>query len=247
MSGFSRFLPLTHSYEHTAGLVFPLSIGAEIYFTAPESLARDMLQVRPTIMTAVPRLFETLQKRIRQNAERQGGWRQSLFEAAIRIGRKRIEAPGTLSLVERIYDPLLSLLVRRAVAKRMGGRLKAFVSGGAPLNRDVGLFFMALGVELVQGYGQTETGPVVGVNPPGRARIDTVGPPLPDVEVRIAEDGEVLVRGPNVMKGYWRDPRSDRPYDRRGLVAYRRHRCAGSGRIPADHRPQARLHQNHRR
>jgi long-chain acyl-CoA synthetase len=105
-----------------------------------------------------------------------------------------------------MLDPLLDKLVRDKVRARFGGRLKAMVSGGAPLNPEIGGFFLALGVELLQGYGQTEAAPVIACNPPGRIRIDSVGPTLDGVEVRIAEDGEILVAGDNVMKGYWNDP-----------------------------------------
>jgi len=205
---FLSFLPLTHSYEHTAGIIFPLTIGAQIYFTQPESLAVEMIEVRPTIMTAVPRLCELLQRRIQQAAERSGGLRLKLFRLALRLGTKRYLARHTLTLADRVLDFLAEHLVRAQIRKRFGGRLKAFVSGGAPLNRETGLFFVALGIELIQGYGQTEASPVISVNPPKRIKIDTVGPPFDGVEVRIAADGEVLVRGPNVMKGYWNDPES---------------------------------------
>jgi long-chain acyl-CoA synthetase len=201
---FLSFLPLTHSYEHTAGVVFPLMLGAETYFTTPDALAVDMAAVRPTLMTAVPRLCETLQKRISQGAERAGGIRLALFRETLALGIKRHR--GRLNPIEAIADRLLDRVVRKTVRDRFGGRLKAFISGGAPLNPEIGLFFIGLGINLVQGYGQTESGPVVSVNPPTRIKTDTVGPPLDGVEVRIAEDGEVLVRGPNVMKGYWRDP-----------------------------------------
>jgi long-chain acyl-CoA synthetase len=205
---FLSFLPLTHSYEHSAGFVFPLMIGAQIYFTAPESLAGEMAEVRPTIMTAVPRLCEMLQRRIQQAAERSGGLRLTLFRLTLRLGAKRYSTPEALTLLDRLLDLVMERLVRAQIRKRFGGRLKAFVSGGAPLNRDIGLFFVSLGISLIQGYGQTEASPVIAVNPPKRIKIDTVGPPLDGVEVRIAGDGEILVRGPNVMKGYWRDPES---------------------------------------
>ncbi len=204
---FLCFLPLSHSYEHTAGMMFPISLGAEIYFAeGAETLAANMQEARPTIMTAVPRLYETMHQRIQRGMERQSGLSRRLFELALRLGGKRLDAPQSLSLADRLLDLVAELLVRRKVRRRFGGRLKAMVSGGAPLNAEIGRFFLALGVRLLQGYGQTEASPVVSANPPKRIKIDTVGPPLEGVEVRIAEDGEILVRGALVMKGYWNDP-----------------------------------------
>src|SRR5579863_3720103 len=203
---FLSFLPLSHSYEHTAGMMFPISIGAEIYFAeGADTLAHNLVEVRPTVMTAVPRLYETMHQRIRLAIERERGLKRSLFERAVAIGRKRL-ASEALSRAERLIDPLLDRLVRAKVRARFGGRLKAMISGGAPLNPEIGGFFLALGVELLQGYGQTEAAPVVCCNPPGQIRVDTVGPALDGVRVRIAEDGEILVAGDNVMKGYWNDP-----------------------------------------
>ncbi len=204
---FLCFLPLSHSYEHTAGLMFPISLGAEIYFAeGAETLAANMLEARPTIMTAVPRLYETMHQRILRGIERQGGLSAKLFHLALRLGRKRLDRTASLTLAERALDLVAELLVRGKVRRRFGGRLKAMVSGGAPLNPEIGRFFLALGVRLLQGYGQTEASPVVSANPPRRIKIDTVGPPLDGVEVRIADDGELLVRGELVMKGYWNDP-----------------------------------------
>jgi long-chain acyl-CoA synthetase len=204
---FLCFLPLSHSYEHTAGMMFPLSLGAEIYFAeGAETLAANMQEARPTIMTAVPRLYETMHQRILRGIERQGGLREKLFRLAVRLGRKRLDGAEGLSAAERALDLVVEGLVRRKVRQRFGGRLKAMVSGGAPLNPEIGGFFLALGVRLLQGYGQTEASPVVSANPPKRIKIDTVGPPLAGVEVKIADDGEILVRGELVMKGYWNDP-----------------------------------------
>ncbi|HEV2334321.1 MAG TPA: long-chain fatty acid--CoA ligase [Stellaceae bacterium] len=203
---FLSFLPLSHSYEHTAGMMFPISLGAEVYFAeGAETLATNLLEVRPTIMTAVPRLYETMHQRIRLQIERERGLKRGLFERAVAIGRKRLVG-DKLSRRERILDSVLDKLVRDKVRARFGGHLKAMISGGAPLNPEIGSFFLALGVELLQGYGQTEAAPVVCCNPPGHMRVDTVGPPLDGVAVRIAEDGEILVAGDNVMKGYWNDP-----------------------------------------
>lgn len=205
---FLSFLPLSHSYEHTAGLHFPLTIGAEIYYAeGVDKLAANMAEIHPTIMTAVPRLYESMHQRIVAGVERKGGLSEKLFKKAVELGIKRYEqgADG-LSLCEKIQDRVLDKLVRKKVAGRFGGRLKAFVSGGAPLNYDIGVFFLALGVRLLQGYGQTETAPVVSANPPRKIKIDTVGPVFPGVDLKIAEDGEILIRGELTMDGYWNAP-----------------------------------------
>jgi long-chain acyl-CoA synthetase len=206
---FLCFLPLSHSYEHTAGMMFPISLGAEIYFAeGAETLAANLPEARPTIMTAVPRLYETMHQRLQRSMEREGGLKAKLFRRTLELGRKRLDDPRNLDLRERVLDWLLGILVRRKIRKRFGGRLKAMVSGGAPLNPEIGKFFLALGVPLLQGYGQTEASPVVSANPPNRIKIDTVGPPLDGVDIKIAEDGEILVRGELIMKGYWNDPES---------------------------------------
>ena len=206
---FLCFLPLSHAYEHTAGMMFPISLGAEIYFAeGAETLATNMQEARPTIMTAVPRLYETMHQRILRSMERQRGLRAKLFFKALELGKKRYESPRSLTLGDRMTDVVVDRLVRDKIRARFGGRLKAMVSGGGPLTPEIGLFFIALGVNLLQGYGQTEASPVISANPPARIKIDTVGPPLDGTEVRIAEDGEILVRGDSVMKGYWNDPES---------------------------------------
>jgi long-chain acyl-CoA synthetase len=204
---FLSFLPLSHAYEHTAGQFFPISIGAEIYYAeSVERLIDDMAVARPTIMTAVPRLYEVMHQRMMRAVNKGPELQRKLFFTALELGRRKYEHPGSLTLRERALDALVELLVRRKIRRRFGGRLKALVSGGAALNYDIGLFFTALGLRILQGYGQTEASPVVSVNPPGRIKLKTVGPPLKGVELRIAEDGEILVRGELVMKGYWRDP-----------------------------------------
>jgi long-chain acyl-CoA synthetase len=205
---FLSFLPLSHSYEHTAGMMFPVSIGAQIYFAeGAETLAANLIEARPTIMTAVPRLYETLHRRITLSVERKGRMARRMFDKAVAIGRKRALLASP-SVGERLVDPLLDRSVRAGLRRRFGGRLKAMVSGGAALNPEIGSFFLALGVRLLQGYGQTEAAPVIACNVPSRIKIDTVGPPLDGVRVRIAEDGEILVAGDNVMKGYWNDPQA---------------------------------------
>lgn len=204
---FLSFLPLSHSYEHTAGLAFPISIGAEIYYAEGiEKLAGNMLEVRPTIMTAVPRLYETMRARIMRGLEQGGGAKKALFNKTLDLGRKKYETPEKFNALDKLTDRLVDKLVRDKVRGRFGGRLKTLVSGGGPLNYDVGLFFTSLGLTILQGYGQTESAPVISCNRPGSLRIETVGPPVKDVKVQIARDGEILVQGELVMKGYWNDP-----------------------------------------
>ena len=203
---FLNFLPLSHAYEHTAGLMFPISIGAAIYFAeGAETLATNLLEARPTIMTAVPRLYETMHQRMLRQIEREGGFKAKLFFRALDLGTKRLADPRSLSLLDRVIDRVVERLVRDKLRRRFGGRLKAMVSGGAPLNPKIGTFFLALGLRLLQGYGQTESAPVVSANRPDKIKIHTVGPPLDGVEVKIAADGEILVHGELVMKGYWKD------------------------------------------
>ncbi len=203
---FLSFLPLSHAYEHTAGLILPILIGAQIYYAESiEALVANMAEARPTIMTAVPRLYEMMRVRILHGLRRQSATKQYLFNKTVELGTKRYNQ-GRLGPLDALMDRVLDRLVRDKVRQRFGGRLAAMVSGGAPLAFEVGLFFTALGVRILQGYGQTEAAPVICANHPRRIKIDTVGPALEGVEVRIAADGEILVRGENVMNGYWNDP-----------------------------------------
>jgi len=202
---FLSFLPLSHSYEHTVGQFFPMTIGAQIYYAeSVENLMDNMADARPTIMTAVPRLYEAMHQRILRGVAKATPLQRRLFEMAVATGRRR-HTGQRLGIGERLQDLIAEVTVRRMMRRRFGGRLKAWVSGGAALNYEIGLFFLALGVRLLQGYGQTEASPVISANPPRRIRIRSVGPPLAGVEVKIAEDGEILVRSEAVMKGYWRD------------------------------------------
>ncbi|MBO0709653.1 MAG: long-chain fatty acid--CoA ligase [Acetobacteraceae bacterium] len=211
------FLPLSHAYEHTAGQFFLLSLGAEVvYARGVEHIAADMRTVRPTIMTVVPRILEAIRGRILAQVAREKPWKRALFERAMAIGLRRLD--GALTLGDRLLDPVLDLLVRRRVRARLGTRLRAVMSGGARLEPDVGRFFLAMGIKVMQGYGQTEAGPVISANPPEAIRIDTVGLLLPGVGVRIAEDGEILVRGELVMDGYWDQPEATRAVIRDGWL-----------------------------
>ncbi len=198
------FLPVSHAFEHTAGQFFLTSIGTElVYARGVEHLSADMLTVRPTIMLMVPRLLEVIRARILANVARQRPTTQRLFARAIALGQRRAKGQR-LGAMERLTDALLERLVRRKVRARFGGRLRAAMSGGARLEPEVWRFFLGLGIELLQGYGQTEAGPVISANTTGATRVGTVGRPLAGVELRIAADGEILVRGDLVMDGYWR-------------------------------------------
>jgi long-chain acyl-CoA synthetase len=200
------YLPLSHSYEHTVGNFFFASIGSEIvYSRGVEHLAADLASIRPTILTAVPRVLEVIRGRILAQIARQPPWKQRLFNRTLAIGYQKLDG-SPLSLMDRLIDPVLDRLVRAKICDRFGGRLTAAVSGGARLEPDVGRFFLALGLLLLQGYGQTEAGPVISATPPESIRIDTVGPPLVGVDLKLADDGEILVRGDLVMDGYWGRP-----------------------------------------
>ena len=202
---FLSFLPLSHAYEHTGGQHFPIGLGAEIYYSEGlEKLASNIEEVRPTIMVVVPRLFEVLRTRISKAVEKQGRLSAYLLDRAVAIGGKR--AAGGVPIQDQPMNLILKATLLPKISKRFGGRMKAMVSGGAPLNPEVGIFFQSLGLTFLQGYGQTEAAPVISCNRPSAGlKMDTVGPPLKGVEVKIAEDGEILVRGELVMHGYWRN------------------------------------------
>jgi long-chain acyl-CoA synthetase len=202
---FLSFLPASHAYEHSGGQMFPIGLGAQIYYSEGlEKLASNIEEVRPTIMVVVPRLFEVLRQRILKNVEKQGKLTHYLMGRALAIGAK--DYRGSVPVWDRPMDFVLGRTLRPKIAARFGGRMKAMVSGGAPLNPEIGIFFHSLGLVLLQGYGQTEAGPVISCNRPSAGlKMDTVGPPLKNTEVQIAEDGEILVRGELVMKGYWRN------------------------------------------
>ncbi len=201
---FLSFLPPSHAYEHTAGQFLPIGLGAELYYSEGlDKLSANIEEVRPTIMVVVPRLFEVLRARMVKTIEKQGGIGAKMLAQAEELGRRSYEA-GKVGLLDRPLDLLVEKTVRAKVKARFGGRLKAMVSGGAPLSPEVGLFFHSLGIVILQGYGQTESGPVISCNrPAARIKMHSVGPPLKDVDVRIAEDGEIQVAGELVMKGYW--------------------------------------------
>ena len=202
---FLSFLPLSHAYEHTGGQFLPIGLGGQIaYAEGLEKLGSNIEEIRPTIMVVVPRLFEVLRTRIMKQVEKQGRVASYLMDRALTIGARR--AQGEHRLRDKPMDLILECTLRPKIRARFGGRMKALVSGGAPLNPDIGTFFDAMGLRLLQGYGQTESGPVISCNrPKAGLKMDTVGPPLAGVAVKIADDGEILVQGELVMRGYWRN------------------------------------------
>ena len=216
---FLSFLPASHAYEHTGGQHFPVALGAQIFYAESlEKLAANIEEVQPTIMVVVPRLFEMLRTRIMKSMESQGGLSKYLMARALKIGGDK--AAGKLKPWDLPMDGLLSLTLRKKVRSKIGKRQKAWVSGGAPLNPEVGMFFQSLGITFLQGYGQTEAGPVIACNRPSAGiRLDTVGPAVLNAEVRIAEDGEIMVRGELVMHGYWRNPEETARVLRDGWLA----------------------------
>ncbi len=203
---FLSFLPLSHAYEHTGGQFLPIGMGAQIYYAEGlDKLASNIAEVRPTLMIVVPRLFELLRTRIMKRIEKQGEIARFLMARAMAVAER--EATGDSLWRDRPMKLILEHTLRPKVRAQFGGRLKAMVSGGAPLNPEIGVFFAGLGITLLQGYGQTESGPVISCNrPKAGIKMDTVGPPLTGVDVKIAADGEILVRGELVMHGYWRNP-----------------------------------------
>jgi long-chain acyl-CoA synthetase len=200
---FLSFLPLSHAYEHTGGQFLPIGLGGQIYYAEGlEKLASNMEETRPTIMVVVPRLFEVLRARMLKAVEKQGSTAQALLRRALNLGAKDLKKG--IPIWDRPMNLFLDKTLRPKIQARFGGRMKALVSGGAPLNPDIGVFFHGLGLTLLQGYGQTESAPVISCNRPSVGlAMNTVGRPMKGVEVKIAEDGEILVRGELVMRGYW--------------------------------------------
>tara|TARA_Y100000590_G_scaffold315007_1_gene356194 strand:+ start:543 stop:2327 length:1785 start_codon:yes stop_codon:yes gene_type:complete len=202
---FLSWLPLSHSYEHTLQF-YIIGVAAQIYYAEGiDKLLVNMSESKPHFMTAVPRFYDSLHTRISQGLKKQSKISQFLFNETLRLGKKTyFNEP--LNFFEKKFNGVLDKIVRKKVKKRFGGSLKALISGGAALNFEVGLYLSALGLPLLQGYGQTETGPVVTANPPNKIKLDTVGPIFKGTQIKIADDGEILVTGENVMNGYWNDP-----------------------------------------
>ena len=199
---FLTWLPLSHSYEHAVQFV-QISLGAKIYYAESlEKLLSNMSIAKPTIMTAVPRFYQNLYSKISMNFSKQKGFKKKLISSTISLGTKKLNNEN-LTLREKLINFFCEKLVRKKIKNQFGGKLKAFVSGGGALDQKIGEFLNAIGLPTLQGYGLTEASPVVSCNIPGKIKIDTVGPPFKTNQVNIAEDGEILVKGENVMLGYW--------------------------------------------
>lgn len=199
---FLTWLPLSHSYEHVVQFVQIMMEAKVFYNKSIETLLPTIKIAKPHIMTAVPRFYNNLFAKMQINLKNQSKFKQSLFNKTIFLGTQKLHG-HKLGIKERILNILLDKLVRKKVKNNFGGRLEAFVSGGGPLDSRVGEALNALGLKTLQGYGLTETSPVVSCNPLQKIKVETVGPIFPGVEVKLAKDGEILVKGENLMLGYW--------------------------------------------
>ena len=199
---FLTWLPLSHSYEHTVQFV-QIAIGAQVFYAENiDKLIKNMGDCRPDIMTAVPRFYQNLYQKINANFIKTKGLKKYLILKMLELGKKKL-FKKRFSLIEIIQNYVCEKLVRKKIKSQFGGSLKAFISGGGALDKQVGIFLNAIGLPTLQGYGLTETSPVVSCNPIHDLRIETVGPPFSGNQVKIADDGEILIKGENVMLGYW--------------------------------------------
>jgi len=199
---FLTWLPLSHSYEHTVQFV-QIAVSAKVFYAEKiEKLLENISQAKPTIMTAVPRFYQNLYNKININMKKATGLKAQLIKLTINLGKKKL-LKEKMSIFEKFLNGIVNFLVRKKIKKQFGGNLKAFVSGGGALDKEIGEFLNSIGLPTLQGYGLTETSPVVSCNPIHKIRVETVGPPFKGNQVKIANDGEILVKGENVMLGYW--------------------------------------------
>ncbi len=199
---FLTWLPLSHSYEHSVQFV-QIAVGAKVFYAEKiEKLLENISEAKPTIMTAVPRFYQNLYNKININLKKQSGFKAKLIDATIRLGKKKL-LNQKMTILEKFVNMITEALVRKKIKKQFGGNLKAFVSGGGALDKEIGEFLNSIGLPTLQGYGLTETSPVVSCNPIDKIKVETVGPPFQGNQVKIADDGEILVKGENVMLGYW--------------------------------------------
>jgi len=199
---FLTWLPLSHSYEHTVQFI-QIIVGAEVYYAESlEKLIANMSVAKPSIMTAVPRFYQNLFTKINMNFDKQKGIKKIIINTTLRLGKKMLKQEK-INFWEKIINSICNLLVRKKIQNQFGGNLQAFVSGGGALDQNIGEFLNAIGLPTLQGYGLTEASPVVSCNLPDLVKVETVGPPFRSNKVKIADDGEILIKGENVMLGYW--------------------------------------------
>ena len=199
---FLTWLPLSHSYEHTVQFI-QIIVGAKIFYAESlEKLISNMEVAKPTVMTAVPRFYQNLFTKINMNFKKQTGLKKKLINKTLELGRKILKKQK-LSFFEKIINYLCGSLVRKKIQNQFGGNLQAFVSGGGALDQNIGEFLNAIGLPTLQGYGLTEASPIVSCNLPDLVKVKTVGPPFRFNKVKIAKDGEILIKGENIMLGYW--------------------------------------------
>ena len=202
---FLTWLPLSHSYEHTVQFV-QIAVGAKIFYAESiDKLVKNMNDCKPDIMTAVPRFYQNLFQKISSTFKKAKGFKKLLVKSTLHLGEKKF-LKKSLTWYEKIFNFICERIVRKKIKLQFGGSLKAFISGGGALDYKVGVFLNSIGLPTLQGYGLTETSPVVSCNPINDIRIETVGPPFNGNQVKIAEDGEILIKGENVMLGYWNNP-----------------------------------------
>ena len=202
---FLTWLPLSHSYEHTVQFV-QISVGAKIYYAESiDKLLKNMSECKPEIMTAVPRFYQNLYQKISSNLKKQTGFKQKIINATIDLGNKKLNKEK-FGFLQNLTNQICEILVRKKIKKQFGGSLKAFVSGGGALDQTIGRFLNSVGLPTLQGYGLTEASPVVSCNPVDNIKVDTVGLPFSGNEVKLETDGEILVKGENLMIGYWNLP-----------------------------------------
>ena len=199
---FLTWLPLSHSYEHTVQFI-QIIVGAKVFYAESlDKLISNMGVAQPTIMTAVPRFYQNLYTKINMNFEKQKGFKRQMINQTLNLGIKNLKKEK-LTFREKIINFFCEILVRRKIKKQFGANLQAFVSGGGALDKNIGEFLNAIGLPTLQGYGLTEASPVVSCNLPDLVKVDSVGPPFRTNKVKIADDGEILIKGENVMLGYW--------------------------------------------
>ncbi|MWV54538.1 AMP-dependent synthetase/ligase [Chlorobium phaeovibrioides] len=203
------FLPLSHAYERTGGYYLLFGCGAAIYLAESiETVSLNIAEAKPTIIFTVPRLFDRIRANMQKQIATESQLKQRIFSFALSTGEqynRQMAKKGSVSLALKAAHALSRKLVYKKILAKFGGRLRYFVSGGAALPKETGEYFSSLGITILEGYGLTETSPITNVNRPEKVKFGTVGPTVRNVEIRIADDGEILFKGPNIMKGYWKD------------------------------------------